>query len=129
MLQSISLQNSSLNFKNTKHENVTYFYLRKRVESQYFWKTSIWLPTLVIRTQWKWKMSQRMLISVASTLRKQYWNNFVNCCTDAHTKVVKKQNKIKFSSIKHVFLLYKNIVKLLFHLRSNDCTGQNLLKI
>ena len=53
MLQSIALQNSSLNFKNTKHENVTHFYLSKRMESQYLWKTSIWLHKSVIRTYFK----------------------------------------------------------------------------
>ena len=53
MLQSIALQNLSLNFKNTKHENVTHFYLHKRVEGQYFWKTSIWLYKFVIRTHFK----------------------------------------------------------------------------
>ena len=30
---------------------------------------------------WKWKLS--LFIGVASTLRKQHWNNFANiCCTD-----------------------------------------------
>ena len=33
---------------------------------------------------WKWKMSQSIFISVASTLRKQHWNNFVNCYTNVH---------------------------------------------
>ena len=34
---------------------------------------------------WKGKFSQRMLIDVASMLRKQHWNNFVNiCCTDVY---------------------------------------------
>ena len=32
-------------------------------------------------------LSQRMFIGVASTLRKKYWNNFVNICfTDVHCK-------------------------------------------
>ena len=53
MLQSFALQNSSLNFKNTKHENVTDFYLSTWVEGQYLWKTSIWLHKLVIRTYFK----------------------------------------------------------------------------
>ena len=33
---------------------------------------------------WKWKLNQRMFIGFASTLRKQHWNNFVNCCTDLY---------------------------------------------
>ena len=56
---------------------------------------------------WKWKLSQRVFIVVASTLRKQHWKNFVNiCCTD--------KNKIKFSSMKHIFLLHKNIINYCF---------------
>ena len=65
---------------------------------------------------WKWKLSQGLFIGVASTSRKQHWNNFINCCTDVHKKVDHKQNKIKFSNIKHIFLLYKNIAKSLFYL-------------
>ena len=50
MLQSFALKNSSLNFKNTKQENVTHFI---NVKGQYFWKTSFWLHKLVIRTHFK----------------------------------------------------------------------------
>ena len=52
MLQAFVSQNSSLNFKSTKPENVT-LYQRNRVKGQYFWKTSFWLHKLVIRTHFK----------------------------------------------------------------------------
>ena len=46
--------------------------------------------------------------------------SIVSYCTPESCSKTKKN---KFSSIKHVFLLYKNIIKLLFHLQSNDRTG------
>ena len=53
----------------------------------------------------------------SSALRKQHWNTFVNiCCTDVHYKMAQLQNKAKFISINHIFLLYKNIIKLLIQL-------------
>ena len=60
MLQSFALQNSSLNFKNTKHKNVNIFYQRIWVKGQYFWKTSFWLHNLVIRTHFKHQIQYYM---------------------------------------------------------------------
>ena len=33
---------------------------------------------------WKWKLSRRMFIGIASTLSKHHLNNFINCCTNVH---------------------------------------------
>ena len=40
------------------------------------------ISTLVV--SWKWNLSQGMFISVASTMRKQHLNNFINCCNNVH---------------------------------------------
>ena len=69
MLQSFALQNSSLNFKSTKHKNVTHFISIKRVKGQYFCKTSFWLHKLVIQTHFKNKIQY-------GTCYMWYWFNF-----------------------------------------------------
>ena len=40
------------------------------------------VSTLIVSS--KWNLSQRMFIGVASTLRNQHLNNFINCCTNIH---------------------------------------------
>ena len=54
-------------------------------------------------------------------VRDESWVNvettLLYCCADVHKKVAENETSLsKFSSIKHIFLSYKNIVKLLFHL-------------
>ena len=53
---------------------------------------------------WKWKLNQGML-------RKQYWNNFANCCTNLYWCSLESGSKTKqiinkCSRTKHIFLLY-----------------------
>ena len=37
-----------------------------------------------LKCGWKWKLSRRMFIGIASTLSKHHLNNFINCCTNVH---------------------------------------------
>ena len=64
----------------------------ERITSIQCWGPNV-VSTLIFG--WEWKLNQHMFIGVASTLRKQHWNNFVNCCIDLYWCSLESGSKTK----------------------------------
>ena len=63
-------------------------------------------PNVVSRliVSWKWKLSQRMFIGIALTLRKQHLN--FKCCTKFQQKMAKNKTKLSFQVKTHIYYFY-----------------------
>ena len=63
-------------------------------------------PSVVSRliVSWKWKLSQRMFIGIALTLRKQHLN--FKCCTKFQQKMAKNKTKLSFQVKTHIYYFY-----------------------